>query len=46
LFDEVHDFAIERGLQAIRDVADYFFANVNRFLTDRGVEDDGPLNSL
>ena len=40
LLDEVHDFAIEGGLQAIRDVADYLFADVNRFLADRFVEGD------
>ena len=46
LVDEIHDFTIERGLQAIRDVADYLFADVNRFLADRFVESDYPLDGF
>ena len=40
LLDEVHDFAIKGGLQAIRYVADNLFADMDRFLADRLVKGD------
>ena len=46
LLDEVHNFTIEGGLQAIRDVADNLLANMDRFLADRCIESDRLLDGL
>ena len=46
LLDEVDNFAIEGGLQAIRDVANNLLADMDRFLTDRCIERDRPLDGL
>ena len=46
LLDEIDDFTIERGLQAVSDVSNDFLANMNRFLADRCVEGDRPLDGF
>src|SRR5580692_7699065 len=46
LLDEVDDFTVKSSLKPVCDMADDFLPNMDRFLTDRGVEGDGPLDGL
>ena len=46
LLDEINNLTINRSLEAVRDVADDFFADVNRLLTNRSVKRDGLLDGI
>jgi len=46
LFDQIHDLAVQGGLQAIADVPFHLFLDVNRAASHLCVEREGPLYGL
>src|SRR5260221_4342204 len=46
LLDEVNDLTVQRSLKAVGDVADDFFADMNRFLANRFVKGERTLDSF
>ncbi len=46
LLDEIHDLAIQSGLESIRDVADNFFSDMDRLLANRGIKRDRALDGF